>query len=186
MVVSVHLESFQGFFLAEMGREFLMEFYSSLLLDASCIAFVAELNGGAVGFVVGTRRPAHLYRRILLKSGWRFLSAGLESVLKSPRMALRLLRRVFAAQQASYDQREALLMSIAVLPSMQGRGVGRQLVNAFTDAAKQRGASSVSLTTDRLKNAAVNRFYVRFGFRRRCTLMTEEGREMNEYWLALA
>jgi len=185
-VVRIHLESFRGFFLADLGKYFLREFYRSMLLDPWCIAFVEELNGRVAGFVVGTRRPAHLYGRLLSKSGLRLLPAALASVLRSPGVSVRLLRRLFEVQSAPYDQSDALLMSIAVRPSMQGRGIGRLLIAAFAAAARKQGALSVSLTTDALKNAAVNRFYVQFGFQRRRTFTTIEGREMNEYLLAVA
>ncbi len=183
--VEVHLRSFEGFFLTSLGGPFLKEFYRAMQLDDSTIALVSERNGNIDGFVVGTLRPAGLYKRVFSRSWFRFMQAAIVPMIQKPGTALRLLRRLFVAGQSDYEEGEALLMSLAVLPSEQGRGIGRQLVAAFREEAKKRGAASISLTTDKLGNDGVNQFYLRSGFRRRQAFVTPEGREMNEYFLGI-
>jgi amino-acid N-acetyltransferase len=53
----------------------------------------------------------------------------------------------------------ALLRSVAVEPSMHGRGVGRELVAAALDMAKARGVEAVYLLT-----TPADGFFKRFGF----------------------
>lgn len=183
--VEVHLRSFEGFFLASLGGPFLKEFYRAMQLDDSTIALVSERDGSIVGFVVGTLRPDGLYKRALSRSWFRLLRAAIVPVIRKPGTALRLLRRLFVAHQFTYEEGEALLLSLAVLPSEQGRGIGHQLVAAFLEEAKKRGAASISLTTDKLGNDSVNQFYLRSGFQRRQAFVTPEGREMNEYFLGI-
>jgi ribosomal protein S18 acetylase RimI-like enzyme len=77
------------------------------------------------------------------------------------------------------------LMSIAVLPEAQGRGIGKDLTVAFLEEARRRGLAMVSLTTDRDGNEGVNRFYVNLGFQCTRSTVTPEGRTMNEYVLHL-
>ncbi len=77
-------------------------------------------------------------------------------------------------------------MSIAVVPEAQGFGVGQKLVHAFLVEASRRGCEHVNLTTDRLNNESANRFYQRLGFSLFNNYITPEGREMNEYLIALS
>jgi ribosomal protein S18 acetylase RimI-like enzyme len=77
------------------------------------------------------------------------------------------------------------LMSIAVLPETQGKGIGQALVRAFLDEAARRGLCQVDLTTDRDHNEATNCFYQNLGFTCERTFTTPEGRAMNEYVINL-
>jgi ribosomal protein S18 acetylase RimI-like enzyme len=72
-------------------------------------------------------------------------------------------------------------MSIAVAPRAEGRGLGGKLVEAFCRAVLARGVRRISLTTDRVGNDRVNRFYEKQGFRLVRSYRTPEGRAMNEY-----
>ena len=76
-------------------------------------------------------------------------------------------------------------MSIAVRPGSEGRGVGRQLVEAFCREFVVRGAPAISLTTDRDHNDHANRFYQKLGFHLGRIYVTPEGRAINEYVLPL-
>jgi len=77
------------------------------------------------------------------------------------------------------------LMSIAVKPEAEGRGIGKKLVEAFCREAAGRGAPAVCLTTDREGQDQVNRFYEQMGFQVSRTYVTPEGRAMNEYLITL-
>lgn len=185
-VVDIHLASFTGFFLSSMGRQFLNEFYSSVLSDETHLAFVCSTNGTISGFVVGTTQPSGFYRRTLRRNWWRFLMASTLPVLKDPVTVLKLLQRLIMVKGAVFDHHRSLLMSIAVDPAEQGKGVGRQLVSAFLQKAKSCGASSVVLSTDAINNDSVNRFYLSAGFQILRTYFTPEKRQMNEYIYQLA
>jgi ribosomal protein S18 acetylase RimI-like enzyme len=184
-VVAIHLESFNGFFLARLGARFLKEFYRSILRDATSIALVSQGHTGLAGFAVGTTQPAGYYRRMLLRRWPHLLVAALPQILRRPDTVLRLLRRVSAAAERPCPPDEALLLSIAVQPRAQGQGVGRGLLEAFLREAAQRRAARVSLTTDRLDNERANRFYVRSGFVLERSFATAEARQMNEYQIDL-
>ncbi|MGB8983003.1 MAG: GNAT family N-acetyltransferase [Anaerolineales bacterium] len=180
-VVEVHLASFQGFFLSSLGARFLNEFYRCVLLDETHIAFVCLNEDTISGFVVGTAQPAGFYRRTL-KSNWsRFILASAPPVLKNPIMALRLLKRLIMVKGTAFDHGQALLMSIAVDPDEQGKGIGNLLLAAFLRESKSRGLLSVLLTTDAVNNESVNGFYLHGGFRLSRVYITPEKRQMNEY-----
>ena len=50
---------------------------------------------------------------------------------------------------------EAELLTIAVSPEMQGRGIGRKLLECFEDAARQRGAGTAFLEVSQANHPAV-------------------------------
>jgi ribosomal protein S18 acetylase RimI-like enzyme len=77
------------------------------------------------------------------------------------------------------------LMSIGVLRDEQGKGTAHALVQEFLSEARRRGLAEVNLTTDRLNNELVNRFYEQLGFGVVRTFTTLEGRQMNEYTICL-
>lgn len=185
-VVRVHLASFQGFFLTFLGPAFLLELYSGILADPAGIAFVAEDDGQIVGFVAGASESAGLYARLLRRRWWRFALASFLPVLRNPRIVPRLLRAFTMPKQARAAGSEGTLMSIAVLPERQGQGIGQALVQAFLAEAARRGLRRVNLTTDKVDNDAANLFYRRLGFVCVRHFTTPEGRQMNEYEIALS
>jgi len=180
-VIGIHLSSFAGFFLSFMGPRFLREFYKATLLDESGLALVSTQADGISGFAVGTTEPVGFYRRTILNNWNLFLVASFIPVLKKPQTMLRLARRLLITAHSNYSENEALLLSIAVHPSKQEQGIGKQLVEGFSAEAGRRGATSISLTTDKLNNDTTNQFYVRSGFGCARSFLTSEGRQMNEY-----
>ncbi|HEX2698234.1 MAG TPA: GNAT family N-acetyltransferase [Anaerolineales bacterium] len=180
-VIRVHLSSFTGFFLSSMGTRFLKEFYKAALLDESSIALVSQQDNRISGLVVGTTQPSGFYRRVIRGHWHQFLLASTRLIVRKPQTILRLLWRLLITRNEKHYSGEALLMSIAVNPSDQGKGTGKQLVDRFIEEASRRGAASISLTTDAINNKGVNEFYLRSGFDCSSSFMTPEGRQMNEY-----
>ncbi len=185
LAVKVHLESFSGFFLTFLGPAFLCELYTATLADPSGIGFVAENGEGICGFVTGTAQPSGFYRRLLRKRWWRFAVASIVPGMRNPSIIPRLLRAFSMPEGTSNKEGHATLMSVAVLPSIQGKGVGQSLVRAFLLEATRRGLKFVDLTTDRDHNDGTNHFYQKMGFICERTSITPEGRAMNAYLIEL-
>lgn len=186
-VVSVHLSSFQGFFLTFLGPRFLTELYSAIQEDPSGIALVTQSEKGSLsGFVFGTTQPTGLYRHLLKRRWWRFGWAALPAFLRSPSILRRLIRAFSMPGQELPAEHCGTLMSIAVDPNAQGQGIGKALVRAFLREAKKRGLQTVNLTTDAVNNDSTNAFYRSQGFVLHQTYSTPEGRPMNEYLFRLA
>lgn len=66
---------------------------------------------------------------------------------------------------ASVSGPDADVMTVAVAPWAQGRGVGGQLLRALVDAVADRGASQLMLEVG-ADNVAAQRLYARHGFER--------------------
>lgn len=185
-MTAVHMAGFPGFFLTFLGPQFLTVLYDRMIALPEAIAFVAAAPADqVVGFVVGTTSQRSLYRALLTDHWLAFGWAALGPVLRRPQIALRLLRALRRPTEAEQSVADCLLASIAVLPDQQGQHVGAALVRAFLQEAAARGAQAVSLTTDRVGNDTVNRFYVHMGFSLVRSFVTAEGRQMNEYVITL-
>jgi ribosomal protein S18 acetylase RimI-like enzyme len=186
-VVQVHLASFPRFFLSSLGPEFLRILYRAFLEDAAGIAAVAEQNHTVVGFVCGSSRPRSFYSRLFKRHWWRFGLAAASALVGRPSRIVHLLgalrRRLDS--KAGAKALHAELMSLAVCPGAQSRGIGRSLVLRFVALVRDAEVHSIMLTTDRAANEGVNRFYNRMGFTLTKSFVTNIGREMNEYEMAI-
>jgi colanic acid biosynthesis glycosyl transferase WcaI len=178
----LHWRAFPGFFLSTLGEPFLVQFYRGFLADDSAVTVVARGADGTLhGAVVGTTEPAGFFGR-LLKNRWPgFALASARAVVSNPEAALRLLRAVRYRGDTPAGGPSALLSSICVDPSMQGSGLGRQLVEAWTRELSSRGVDAATLTTDADDNDVVNRFCKARGLVLVDSYTTRQGRSMNRY-----
>ncbi len=180
-IVRTHMRSFPDFFLTFLGPRFLELLYRNIALDSEGILLVADIDGRAVGFVAGVTRQTGFYRRLIRRQAWAFAWAATSAAFQRPAIIPRLWRALHRPGDAAQSTAEACLMSIAVSPEFQGRGLGKQLVGAFCHELVARGESVVCLTTDRDDNAATNCFYQQLDFKLVRWFVTPEGRTMNEY-----
>jgi ribosomal protein S18 acetylase RimI-like enzyme len=167
-VAAVHLSAFPGSFLSLLGAPFLRVMYRSFLVDENSIFLVCETNDSTiVGFAVGSGTHGGSRNRWLaIRFLPQFVFAVLPVLAASPlRISARLFRRFFDIDGSPDIPREAaVLRSIGVLESRRGSGVADALMKNFEEAALQRGAGSVHLTTDALDNHRAQRFYERRGY----------------------
>jgi len=180
-IIYTHLKSFPDFFLTFLGPGFLQLLYRNIALDPEGILLVVEDEDSIVGFVAGVTSQTGFYRRLIQRQKWAFAWAALGATLRRPTIIPRLWRALRRPNDATESAAEACLMSIGVSPEFQGRGIGKQLVEAFCQELASRGEPAVCLTTDRDNNEAVNRFYQRLNFQLARSFITPEGRAMNEY-----
>lgn len=185
--VSLHQRAFPEFFLSQLGTGFLRQFYSGFLTDPTAVTTVArDEQGRIVGTVVGTTHPSGFFGRLLRRRLGGFALASASAALRSPRVVPRLVKGITYRGEAGERVDGALLSSICVAPDAQGAGVGRQIIEAWCDSARERGATRAFLTTDALDNHAVNAFYTRRGWECTATFSTDQGRSMNRYEKELA
>lgn len=186
LVVSVHLTSFPGFFLSFLGPRFLGLYYSQICASEDGIAFVQlDESGKIAGFVAGSSNPSGFYSRLLKRHWFGFAFASVGAIARRPAIISRLFRAVFHPGQNPIGKDVAGLYSIAILPELRGTGAGERLVRTFLSEAKRRECNKVFLTTDKMDNVAVNKFYLKLGFLLEKEFATPEGRIMNEYWIKL-
>lgn len=184
-VVEIHIESFPGFFLTFLGHNFLALLYKSIHCDPEGVVLVVASNARIEGFAAGVAQQMGFYDRLIKKHKWAFAVAALKALIKRPTIAQKLLRALNRPHDVQESAAEASLMSIAVRPDAEGKGIGRGLVRAFCQTLVERGIGTVALTTDRDNNERANRFYQRLGFCLSRSYLTPDGRAMNEYVMSL-
>jgi len=116
---------------------------------------------------------------------WEFAQASLGAILRRPAILPRLWRALRRQDNAEGQEADALMMSLAVLPSARGRDLGGALMRTALADARRRGCHKVALITDRDHNDHVNRFHQAIGFKIVRSFATPEGRRMYEYMLNL-
>lgn len=180
----LHVRAFPGFFLSSLGVGVLKEFYRGHQLSPRAVAFTArDDRGRVVGVVTGTMTPDSVYREMLTKNPWRLLlSLGLV-VLRRPSVAPRMVRALTHGAPVPWATSDsALLNSICVDPSYQGRGVGLALMEAWVAEAETRSTVTWAyLTTDANDNDAVRAWYERNRWVLWGTFARVDGRQMAAY-----
>jgi len=176
-VVAIHLAAFPDFFLTFLGPRFLRVFYDAVMRDG--IALVATVNDRVAGFVVGMLDSRSFYRRLWRRRFFHVAFAIMPVVLRHPSTLGRVARR--GAARAFQPASGAELMSLAVHPREQHRGLGRSLVEAFIASVREAGTESLWLITDAAENDAVKTFYETLGFTARRSFTNAEGRALVEY-----
>lgn len=186
-VVAVHITAFPGFLMTLLGPGFLRSYYQAVL-DCDDAVFLGQFGetGRLQGFVAGFAKPASFYA-LLSGRKKKMLMAAAFHLMRRPSLWSRVLENAGATSQRATDNEPgaAELASIAVLPTAQGKGYGRMLIDAFLSATRRHGANRVYLTTDADNNEAVNRLYARAGFQLAGTSMRKGGRKMNHYTFLL-
>ncbi len=186
-VVQVHLAAFPNFFLTFLGSAFLRELYTAILRDSSGICFICEGRDGVARLCCRHRPTSGVLQASVHNAGGVFVR-GRRPSNASPRHCSPVCSARFQCAREVQDStlpNSALLMSIAIHPSLQGQHCGRYLVEAFLAEADRQGMDAVALDTDRDNNEQVNEFYRRCGFVLARSYITAQGRPMNEYVIQL-
>ena len=164
-VVLMHEKAFPGFFMTLMGRPFLAAYYSIVLKFKGSISLISfDKNGAHNGFAVGFVDPSVFYK-ILKKNYFRFILPVFLGLMRRPYLVVNIFRgmlRVIKSEKRLNRVYTCELASIGVVK--KGRGIGSLLLENFVAEAIKKGASDVSLTTDRYNNDSVIGFYRSFGF----------------------
>jgi len=181
----VHGRVFPQFFLTTLGTRFLRQLYLSIVEDESAFGFVTRdiVTGVVTGVVTGTVEPEGYYRRMMTRRAWPFARAAIPALLLRPWLLPGLVRRLRFRGNAPPDGRRAYLTVIAVDADVQGEGLGRQLLDAWTEESRSRGVDGAYLATDADDNDAVNTFYANCGWTLESTFESFRGRRMNRYTL---
>lgn len=171
-VVTIHCESFLNSRSTKLGRPFLRKMYLWFVQYQRGLSFVAEIDGRIVGFVTGGigGSSRKIFRFALFEILWAFLRhPGL--ILQSDMFEQwssylwSLLPRKRKATSLSENPRfvKGTLDSIAVSPRARGRNVGKSLVSAFENAAREQGATLLSLGVE-YNNLTARRLYESCGW----------------------
>ncbi|TPQ19944.1 GNAT family N-acetyltransferase [Streptomyces sporangiiformans] len=196
-VVAEHLRHFPDGFFARLGSKFLTAYNRTYLTCPDARAYIAEMGGQPVGFLVGATDPAAHRRHVLRDYGRGLLFRALGSLCLRPRLALHFLRTRLvrygrklipsrAAPQspaAGPSGVTAVLDYVVVAEHARGRGTGARLIARFVKEATDVGCARVTLVTTAQGGAGP--YYDRLGWRHQGEIRTPEGRVLLTYDLPL-
>jgi ribosomal-protein-alanine N-acetyltransferase len=139
-----------------------------LLADPGSLLVAHAPGGEVVGYIIAVTDAslllsAALFRGLALRWVCRWLRGRYRL---SPRGALTLLRdklRVRDAWQKGGEEVPARILSLAVDPEWQGRGIGEQLLEAARQRLRELGRLRVQLEV-RPENLPARRLYEKLGF----------------------
>jgi len=164
-IVRVHIAAFPGFFMTSMGASFLKEYYYSVSqmpdgIVLGCFADDAS-DGKLLGFCAETALSAGFNKRMLCR---RFIPFGIQVcrlLFCKPKALLHFAKNLTKGpdSELSDPAQYGELLSIAVDPAAQGKGVGKMLMSAVKQELLKRGQLENSLTTDAVKNDRTISFY---------------------------
>lgn len=180
-IVKIHIHSFKGFFLTFLGENFLKVMYEAFITEMHGLTIVAvDSEGRVIGFAAGTLTPAEFFFTLRKKRWFTFLIAAIPSIARKP---FKVLRKLYYAMFYKGDkpttlQQTALLSSIAVLPAMAGKSVGKALLADFEKQIMLAGVNCLYLTTDKHGNDAVVGFYTKAGYQIESEFTQPDGRLM--------
>ncbi len=165
-IVEIHQAAFKGFFLTSLGTRFLKLYYSTFISSNKGVVYCANIDDKIVGFSACSYLSKG-FNSSLIKNN--FVKYGVEAFrlfLNNPKTIVRLYKNINKESNNKSFVDNGLyaeLYSIAVDPSCQGGGVGRQLLTA-TESDVINHNNQISLTTDYYDNEKTIGFYHSLGY----------------------
>lgn len=163
-IVDVHNSAFKGFFLTDLGHDFLKLYYKSVIESENGILLGAYNGDKLIGFCAACTRSAGFNYALIKQNIFSYIIAGIKILLTRPKSLLRLFFNLSKTNNAQDNGEYAEILSIAVRKEAQNSGTGKLLVAAIEDFLKQKQITVLSLTTDEYDNERTLAFYRRNGF----------------------
>ena len=159
--------------LTDLGLAIILRYYQIASDDPSVVGFCAvSASHEILGWAVGSPDPHALNARMQMSLSW-LLKQMLYLAVTRPAVFSQVLFSVFYASQHKLSPRTIELTYIGVAPDVQGNGIGRALLEAFTEASRSSGYCSIELSTE-VDNLHALALYEKSGFVVRRTF--KEGR----------
>lgn len=166
-VARIHVASFPNSSLSKLGHEAVKRYYIQQMDESNdCVAVGAFHNNSMVGFIF-----AGIFRGVLtgfvkknrwflvgrvLTHPWLVLNPMFRDAIK---LALKKLKnKKHSTATSGINRQEFVVLSIAVDPKAQQKGIGQLLMDYIEDVAITRGFKKMVLTVNPL-NAKAIRFY---------------------------
>lgn len=180
-IVTIHLNTFTGFFLTFMGRGFLRQMYQSYCDHEESGLLVAEGDGKTVGFLAYSSDFSGLYKFMiktrLVQFGWYSMGA----FFRRPSAFLHIIKAFLKPSEVKRKEKYVELSSIGVDPNVKSKGVGSKLIEKLKKLVDFEEYAYITLETDAVNNEGAIHFYEKNGLIRERMFVTDEGRKMYEY-----
>lgn len=182
-IVSIHMATFQGFFLTFMGQGFLRQMYRAYCeySEAEILAAFDDPSNEIVGFLAYSGNMSGLYKYLIKSRLFSFAFYSINAVIRRPKSFIKLLKALWKPKESKRSEKYVRISSIGVKPESKQQGVGTQLISYLKDTVDYNKYNYIMLETDADNNDAVNQFYLKNDFILNQTYFAEKKRKMNEY-----
>ncbi|MDM8236977.1 GNAT family N-acetyltransferase [[Ruminococcus] torques] len=180
-VVSIHIETFKGFFLTFMGKGFLKLMYRSYTEYKDSGILVAFEGEKPVGFLAYSGDFSGLYKYMIKKRIILFAWYSFGAFLRKPKVFIRLVSAFLKPKEVKREEKYVELASIGIEPNMKSKGVGSKLIDVLKAQTDFTEYAYITLETDAENNESANYFYRKNGFVLKRKFETNQGRKMLEY-----
>ncbi len=162
-VAALHIQCISTGFISSMGIDFVTFLYDAIVKSKSSLGVVAVRNEKVIGFVAFTTNLNKLYKSIIRRKGLKFAL-----LLAGNLLSLRRIKKIF--ETLFYPSRikkmnlpVAELLSIAVAPEEQRKGLAGQLIEKGLRLYRKTGVDKVKVLIG-AENKAGNKLYLKSGF----------------------
>jgi ribosomal protein S18 acetylase RimI-like enzyme len=151
--------------LADLGGPVVRRYYQLAQTDPAVICFCVLSPAGQLGgWAIGSPDPSALYSRLSRSHPIWFIAQMIRLGVAQPGVLLNLSRSILSTSEANLiSPGQIELTFIGVALHAQGQGLGKTLLNAFMEQARQAGYTSIVLSVE-TENTAAIRLYTRAGF----------------------
>ena len=164
-VAKIHAETFKNFFLSSLGSSFLITYYNACIKSKEAISICAlDKDNNVVGFCFGTLYSKGFNKRLILNNFFSFTIQTIRIIFYKPKAIIRLFENLNKEGDLDDNGDYSELLSIGVTPDQNGLGIGQQLIAKFENQVRQKGVTTIALTTDADSNDSVLRFYKKSGY----------------------
>lgn len=179
-IVIIHNDAFNGFFLTQLGSNFLKYYYTSVMRAKKGIVLgYYDDRGKLQGFCAAALRSRGFNKNIVLNNIVPFAFVSLRLLFTNPKSIVRLIENFTKKSPEVPDAGEyAELLSIAVNSKMHGSGIGKMLMTELEKYVKSKGIIKLSLTTDFFNNEKTLAFYKSSGYEIMYDFITYPNRKM--------
>jgi ribosomal protein S18 acetylase RimI-like enzyme len=151
--------------LSDLGLPVVLRYYQVAHDDSSVIGFCAvSPSGEMLGWVLGSPHPDRINSRLRTPFVW-FLSQMIRLAFTRPLVVWQLVSSVLSSSSNPEMESGAMeLTYIGVASHQRGKGLGKELLNAFIKASRSRNYHSVVLSVE-MENAPAIAVYEKAGFK---------------------
>lgn len=163
-VVDVHKSAFCGFFLTELGDNFLKLYYKSVLKSKLGILLVCLEDDKVIGFCAACTKSKDFNSKLIKEDFCKYVFEAIRLFCTKPKALMRLYNNLSKTGQVEDNGDYGELLSIGVNRNTQSKGVGQKLMFELEITMKASGVKYLSLTTDAYNNENALKFYRKSGF----------------------
>lgn len=172
-VADLHIREIHHGVLPLLGKELLSRLYFDLAISPQSGLWIVLESDKVVGFLAGSTNVRKSYLSVISKAWPAFLHLGLRSSALDLSLVKKLLTLlIYPFQRAARTQHtiadcdhvDAEILSIAIDPIVQRRGIGHRLIKAFEQKLRQSHVQGYyKVATNRVEMKS-NAFYEKVGF----------------------